>query len=580
MAIGAWATTPGQALADTYADDDSTNATPPCTQANPCNTIQAAVDDAAAGDTVFVDFGDYSETVTVGDDKSLEADAVTPDAESAATVTGSPAVRVAGGQSAGMISGFSFVKGTGSGANGVVELRGDATVAGNDITGFGGGTQFEPGVLITDGAPTVRGNTITHAAGTYSKGIDSVSPASGTELEANSITAVTGIFVGGGGDTTVRSNTVLAVPHPTFMQTTAIEIQDAAATIVANRFTGPGSGDSRFSVGVNAANVTPDGIATEVVTSRNRVSGTWVGYRMYDVTGGVSRGDLAFDNRTGFNAFNNSQGTGEQVIEGLTAWDNTQSDLTVDGIDLTLDSSVVQRPIVIETFNGPVTCAISFSRGPTDPPRPGGCSNFSYTADPGFADSGYHLSSSSPLLDAGNPAAPAATDPGGQSLDIDGDARSIDADCNGAATRDVGADEAPACSAATPDPQPEPQPEPGFEPEPEPKADGTLTIDANKGKVEKGRKVLLSGQLDVAANESCEQNRQILIQRRLKAEDDSKFATFENVSTDAAGNFSTKEKVKKTYFYRAVVGETDACDDETSNSQKVRVQKKKAAQQA
>jgi len=29
-----------------------------------------------------------------------------------------------------------------------------------------------------------------------------------------------------------------------------------------------------------------------------------------------------------------------------------------------------------------------------------------------------------------------------------------------------------------------------------------------------------------------------------------------------------------------VVSETDVCDDETSNSQKVRVQKKKAAQEA
>jgi hypothetical protein len=115
---------------------------------------------------------------------------------------------------------------------------------------------------------------------------------------------------------------------------------------------------------------------------------------------------------------------------------------------------------------------------------------------------------------------------------------------------------------------------------PPPRADGTLTIDANKGKVEKGRKVTLSGQLDVPSNESCEPGRQIQIQRRLKKQDDSKFATFETVNTDSTGNFSTREKVKMTYFYRAVVAENDACDDETSNSQKVRVQKKKAAQEA
>jgi hypothetical protein len=118
------------------------------------------------------------------------------------------------------------------------------------------------------------------------------------------------------------------------------------------------------------------------------------------------------------------------------------------------------------------------------------------------------------------------------------------------------------------------------DPQPQPKADGTLTIDANKGKVEKGRKVTLSGQLDVASNESCEANRQIQIQRRLKPEDDSKFATFATVQSDVTGNYSLKAKVKKTRFYRAVVAENESCDDETSNSQKVRVQKRKAAQEA
>ena len=78
----------------------------------------------------------------------------------------------------------------------------------------------------------------------------------------------------------------------------------------------------------------------------------------------------------------------------------------------------------------------------------------------------------------------------------------------------------------------------------------------------------------------CEPGRQIQIQRRLKSEDDSKFATFATVNTDITGNFTLKAKVKKTYFYRAVVSENESCDDETSNSQKVRVQKKKAAQEA
>jgi hypothetical protein len=153
----------------------------------------------------------------------------------------------------------------------------------------------------------------------------------------------------------------------------------------------------------------------------------------------------------------------------------------------------------------------------------------------------------------------------------------LEADCDGDGLGDE-TEDSQLTGAGCPQPPPVPQPEP--QPTPQPKADGTLTIDANKGKVEKGRKVLLSGQLDVASNESCEQNRQIQIQRRLKSEDDSKFASFQAVQTDATGNYSLKVKVKKTYFYRAVVSETDVCDDETSNSQKVRVQKKKAAQEA
>lgn len=111
-------------------------------------------------------------------------------------------------------------------------------------------------------------------------------------------------------------------------------------------------------------------------------------------------------------------------------------------------------------------------------------------------------------------------------------------------------------------------------------ADGTLTIDANKGKVEKGRKVTLSGQYDVPTNEACEPSRTVELQRRKKSEPETAFETFETVQTNGVGNFSTREKVRKTYVYRAVVQETDTCDDESSNSQKVRVQKKKAAQEA
>jgi hypothetical protein len=73
----------------------------------------------------------------------------------------------------------------------------------------------------------------------------------------------------------------------------------------------------------------------------------------------------------------------------------------------------------------------------------------------------------------------------------------------------------------------------------------------------------------------------IEMQRRLQSEDDSKFATFYLVNPDdATGNWTLKTKVKKTSVYRGVIAENPSCAQEISNSQKVRVQKKKAAQEA
>jgi hypothetical protein len=113
------------------------------------------------------------------------------------------------------------------------------------------------------------------------------------------------------------------------------------------------------------------------------------------------------------------------------------------------------------------------------------------------------------------------------------------------------------------------------------KVSRTLSLDANKGKVEKGRKVRLTGQIDAPQNEAaCEPNQTIELQRRAKKAPDTAFTTFKTVQTDQAGNFAEKVKVKKTRIYRAVVNESEACDDELSNTQKVRVQKKKAAKEA
>lgn len=103
---------------------------------------------------------------------------------------------------------------------------------------------------------------------------------------------------------------------------------------------------------------------------------------------------------------------------------------------LTLDSSIV------DTAGGAsgTDCTITFSRGNTKTPGGDGCSHFQTKADPKFGADGYHLKSSSPMIDKGAPAKP----PKG-SKDIDGGKRALDGpdggDCHGKPRRDMGADE-------------------------------------------------------------------------------------------------------------------------------------------
>jgi hypothetical protein len=106
------------------------------------------------------------------------------------------------------------------------------------------------------------------------------------------------------------------------------------------------------------------------------------------------------------------------------------------------------------------------------------------------------------------------------------------------------------------------------------KADRTLTLDADKSKVKNGKKVTLTGQLSAPGNEAaCQAGLAVELQR--KKPNQATFATLELLGTDAAGAFSTKEKVKKTFEYRAQVAETEACLGQTSNTEKVKVKKKK-----
>jgi hypothetical protein len=100
----------------------------------------------------------------------------------------------------------------------------------------------------------------------------------------------------------------------------------------------------------------------------------------------------------------------------------------------------------------------------------------------------------------------------------------------------------------------------------------TLTLDANKNKVKKGRKVTLSGQVsELLRQGECQGTQTVQLQRKKPRQ--TTFTTVEQLQTDAAGSFSAKEKVKKTYQYRAQAPGTATCDYGLSNTEKVRVKK-------
>jgi hypothetical protein len=90
-----------------------------------------------------------------------------------------------------------------------------------------------------------------------------------------------------------------------------------------------------------------------------------------------------------------------------------------------------------------------------------------------------------------------------------------------------------------------------------------------------GTKVRVFGSITDTGDPACISGQTVQLQRKNlgKAKSAKKKATFRNfraLTTDQAGNFSTKAKVKRTVKYRAVLAETNACTGATSNAKKVK----------
>jgi len=102
----------------------------------------------------------------------------------------------------------------------------------------------------------------------------------------------------------------------------------------------------------------------------------------------------------------------------------------------------------------------------------------------------------------------------------------------------------------------------------------SLTFDANKNKVKKGKKVTLSGQItELLSQGECQANQTVELQRKRPSQ--TTFTTIEQLTTDSAGAFSAKRKVKRTFEYRARVPETTTCGGQVSNTEKVKVKRRR-----
>jgi hypothetical protein len=100
-----------------------------------------------------------------------------------------------------------------------------------------------------------------------------------------------------------------------------------------------------------------------------------------------------------------------------------------------------------------------------------------------------------------------------------------------------------------------------------------VTLDADRSKIRQGKRVTLSGRVGAAGDPSCASGQTVSLQRRRPRE--AAFTTFAQVQSDPQGSFSLRQKPKKTSEYRAEVIATAACAAGLSDTELVKVRKRK-----
>jgi hypothetical protein len=492
VAVAALLALPGSAAAaNLYVDDNTGDDLSDCSQIGPCETIANALAQSDPNDTIVVDGGEYNETLTVGGGRSLSAQDFSPPGEGETLIDGGldtePAIEVAFNDPAGTIEGFTIRS-----KFAPVVLDGAATLRDNILDEPDEPSQNGADVFISSGAgsPTIEDNTFSDATTTDDQiGIRSFSTGTPT-ISGNELSGFATAIDVQRGSPSISNNDVSGF-HSESFSGIGIRVGEGNPTIEDNFVHGPGGDNPGPGIFVSES-PTPGDSGAELARNRVIGPGTGVtsgvtGVAVTDAAGAVTMdSDVIAGFDFGLSAGDNGgDGGGDVSLENVTVADNVTFEIFANETHVTLDSSIVGAEGIASVL-GTGTCTVTFTDlvpGGTPPDSTTcGPDAFQHNLDPMFVDadaSNYHLQPGSPLVDAGNPASPAAgtTDP-------DGDARVLDGDKNCVARRDIGADELvpapppPDCTSGGP-PPPNGGPPPGGD---------AVSNEFSFGKVKKNKK--------------------------------------------------------------------------------------------
>ena len=456
---------PSASAADLYVDDggsDGGGFNGCANPASPCKTIAHAIlvadGNASPTDSVRVGGGSYSEAVSLPPGISLLKDVFGPGFGTigAATINGgaSPAVTVEPGAPMRQLGGEFVFKGDSDHDQGSVLVAGGANAGYVTISGatFNDTATFKQ-LDILDGSPRVTSNTFTATIDSPNREAIRYEGDGSPEIGGNSIGpsgAATSAYlegvhvkgVGGSATPSIHDNAISGIGVD-IADTggTGIRLETASGQISGNTIHKAPSGATQAGIRVEG-NATATG--TPLSLSRNQA---------YDFNTGAVIGtedpvtlssDVFADNVAGISL----TAPAGVTATGITTRNNggSPAEIALVNTPLTLDSSFLGSAGPVVALIGTSTCTSSFSMSTE---APGNC-GLAPVASPMFANQAmddYHLLPGSPLIEAGNPAPPAAG-----ALDLDGTTRAVDGNGDCIVRRDVGADEFVGPAAACPGP--------------------------------------------------------------------------------------------------------------------------------